>query len=516
MGRFQSFPPKSVVLHAVMDPGGLLGSALTLISITMSAVSLSGCAGDGTGPSSGIGVEHPEPPAVAGPPAAPAEVDDRPMAISEDGRYRLRLDGMQWMESLPDRGGPSLMVGASLLNPDGDTLLAWEDPRSRFVSEDGQEIPQDVENVGDRFTWGVDCTERSFQHVLDVGTRSLPLRAIAYKVAILRVRSLEIFATGGIGRDKAIDMEASPFHLRIETGAQVCRVTVRGGTAGFLDNAWAQEAKEVVDSRGSRLECIGGSGGRESYVYDLAAPKTDGRAGVSISYPVELRLRVPKEYDLERVLFEFRDVALPARPGADPGLQELLPGNHRSAWSEERDGIALRLSLPESAVRGDMVEATLGTSFDPRGRSPDAPTPEGLVDGDNLRLILRNRESGATVELHRYLEAALQKAPGAAVTGDRPPAAVVRREWTIRFPLAAAWDALIPGAWEARASLEIPIKKESPDALASTVATAPIPLVIEEPPPERRNRRRLTAPTALRLRIGGVGCNETLAALGVT
>ena len=499
MGRVRGLMQEWVPARSGMGPCRLFALASILIGVAAGSMAICGCAGDRSGPSAGGQAGIPEAPMGASSPASREPEDTRPVAISEDGQYRLRLDGVQWQPFISDMGRHLLLVGASLLDPDEGALLAWEDPRSQFVSEDGRVLPLDPEDEGRRFVWGVESGEGWFAHVLDPGDPATRMASLAYEVAVLRVRSWDTVSAPGIGRDSVIDLDAPPFRIRVESGQQVCQVTVQGGTPGFLDCTWAESSVGVFDCRGRRLEVISGGGGHDSYDIDFAAPKADGAAGVPISFPLEVRFRVPKEYDVERVPFLFRDIALPPRPGRGPILEEVSSGVLRSEWSDEVGGASLRLSLPGKVARGDIVDATLDASIDPGQERTGLSRTSELRLEEQVRLLLRNRDSGATVEV---LPCELEWGHETPGPEGSPSGGRALRQWWLRFPLAVAWDALVPGTWEARASVEIPSDPDSHGTWSSTLVSGALALVVEEPPPERRHRRRLAAPTCLRLRVG--------------
>lgn len=180
-----------------------------------------------------------------------------------------------------------------------------------------------------------------------------------------------------------------------------------------------------------------------------------------------------------------------------------------SAWTKPVNGLSFRVSLPERARCGDRLPVGFALRFD------RATVPEGTTHFDHhfvadcLTLLLRNRATGATLDLddddEEWVAPTIEGDPQPALddlartddawvpmAGDPPPAT------EYPFLLALAWDALSAGEWEVRARLDAN-RRDYPGLWRGSVTTGSLPLVLEKAP---LRRVRVRIPTDFSLEAG--------------
>ena len=295
----------------------------------------------------------------------------------------------------------------------------------------------------------------------------------------------------------------------------------------LLGHGWAAMGVAVTDAAGRTLECCGGngSGGFTDGLYVVNMPSSDVGVDQPISWPVTVTLRVPKEYDVETVRFEVRDLELPEAPAPLPHAVPVVEEEERrvrdprdiphdpswSAWTDPERGLSARFSFQKRTPRGERLASGLALRFDPAG------LPAGVTHFDpwglerDVRLLLTSPERNTTVEIAavdpqegppmgpRTLEEewgpkALPLGPGAAT------------ELQLWFPLAAAWETLLPGTWEARLAVAVKEHPQDPPPHAEgtpapvlwtgAFTTGPVRVIVDEAPPVIL---RLHVPTRLRM-----------------
>ncbi|MCK6479340.1 MAG: hypothetical protein HUU06_03380 [Planctomycetaceae bacterium] len=455
-----------------------------------------------------------EEPAPAPPPALPEE--EPPVAVqgTADGQHRLELRRVAWLRGEGSDGGNRLglcfrlrplakgeyrVTGAALrgvvaAGPEGPPVpLAAESLQTRTMTYPDLEI-----DVSFR-------TERPF-------TR---MEGLELEVDILRVDEegevvLEVpgpgETAGGTGR----------WPMTADAGPQVCEATLRAEDPLHLLDRGHPPELEARDARGGQLVALlasSGDGRREAV---FARPPGEAEESPEIAYPVSIRARVPLRVAARTAGFGFKDLDLPPRdevtrihvdgefpgPDADDDLRW-------TGWTPAEKGLSLCAALPPRAERGDRLPAHIVLRFDP------ASLPAGVTHldagriEDSVRLLFRNRETGATVEVEDDNEKVIEvptfegdpESTLAALEerGWIPLAGGGERSWEIGFLLARAWDALPPGEWEVRVALEEPSLEDCRRLWAGRLVSDPLPLAIEEAPPRLT---RFPAPRALRLAPG--------------
>jgi hypothetical protein len=233
----------------------------------------------------------------------------------------------------------------------------------------------------------------------------------------------------------------------------------------------------------------------------------------AIAYPVTVSLRVPGEHEVERVPFEFRDVVLPPRPGGPfrtqaPTLDETAlrswdpPGGAWSAWSEPAGGLSCRARLPGRSRRDRPLDAVLLLRFDPAPSPPEGEFFDPRHIEDLLRLRLRDRSDGGTVEVPLRRHERVLEVPD---PGQKADPEWIRlgdgavREWAFRFPLVSSRESAAAGEYEASIVCEVPPGTVPPSVWSGTVSTPPLSIVLAEAEPADVWAR---LPRALRLRTG--------------
>jgi len=283
--------------------------------------------------------------------------------------------------------------------------------------------------------------------------------------------------------------------------------------ARFLGHGWAAMAAEVVDAKGRTLVCCGGGGdgGFTSGEYMVAMPGAEPPADPAIAWPVTLTLRVPREYAVERVRFEVHDLDLPPRPEplprAVPVIETVDAGARDprdvprdaswSEWSKPERGLSARFSFQKRTPRGERLASGLALRIHPAGL-PEGVTcfdPFGLERG--VRLVLTSPERGTAVEIPAVDP--MEGPPSPPRTGEEergtkpvPLGPGASTEFQLWFPLASAWETLLPGTWQARLAVEVTDHPEDPPPHAEgtpvpvpwtgTFTTEPVRVVVEDAP----------------------------------
>ena len=453
----------------------------------------------------------PAPAGAAQPPEAEKiEIPPVAEAVSADGRYRLQIEQPSWPSWRRPDGTRRLMLQLTLKGLGPEEFLAWRDPLRRVVAGDGAERPrrpawEEIDRVN------LSSSRGEFTTVIDLAPGTTKFARLEYEVAVLRATSweecvLELPAAGRSG-----PVRAEGFAMTGEAGPRTCAVGVRQEGTALLDPGWAAERLDVRDATGSRLEQFGGAEPERTW---FALPAPEGGLPGPLVPPVTARLRVPREFEIEQVRFEFRDLALvPPVVGPSPGSETVGPevspgpGMAWTPWTAPVHGLSMRALLPTAARRGDAVPVRVRLRFDPAGLLPGVTCFDGRALEDRLRMHFEDPVTGARVDLEDDdAERALTRiGPHDGPSGPVDPLLFpIRpaevREWEVEFSLARAWDALGPGEWRVRASLDVAGEWRGTSSWQGRIETGPVVLRIEDAPPRRMAVR---VPSALRLRTGG-------------
>jgi hypothetical protein len=259
---------------------------------------------------------------------------EKPVAVSKDGLYRLKLRRSSQTPSTRN---------ATIARVSLDFDLEFTEPGTRTFR---RQKPQDVyldnlnpfvsariapgREVGERHSGWTDNFGPSVTlSDLELDSPQEKLEALRLAATLVRVKTWDTIQFADLKRGESDHLRCGPFALRV-TGKDKEASVVAASFAEFeadrkefekrvplrfLHHAYAIDHTVIHDAKKRRLYSTSsfGSGGATVGTFAIIATGSGIvlREGEPIEYPLLVEVRLPKEYDTERVEFEFKDLSLP-------------------------------------------------------------------------------------------------------------------------------------------------------------------------------------------------------------
>lgn len=274
-------------------------------------------------------------------------------AVSKDGGYRLQLRTASLRPaSFGDKGAeawlyfdlnfadPKTGKYSSYLPP--DTYLEGENPLVRGHIAPGRELSA-RKNSG----WTDNAAGRTVTlHLHDLDEHEANLQSLTLAVTLILVKSWDVVKFADLGREESDYLDCGPFQLKVRGEENRINVTAasfgdfkpkvgnerKRSSLGFVNHRFGFSQTTIHDAMQRALWGGGyvGTGGATGGAFVVPSKDPTKPDGGPISYPVRLEVRLPKEYEAERIEFEFIDIPLPelnktydvrVRPKVTPKLQ---------------------------------------------------------------------------------------------------------------------------------------------------------------------------------------------------
>ncbi len=263
--------------------------------------------------------------AVSPMPAAQPAAWPWPVAVSHFGRSRMRTRAHPGGKAVTE-SGPAMEIEANLVTDDPNLLFAGG-PRASVVRP-AREVavnavdPADPAHAfleDDLWSGGMYGSAHTAFILLPFDPDDRRPVDIEVRARLLRVSEWTTFELSDLREGQREDLYAAPFELSARCHADSVTVSAptpgesrgrlpdRVGVSRVLGASWVTQSAEVRDARGRLLTRTGGAGTHRGWAigYEPAA------RGTSVAYPVTVTLRVPRTYELEYPIYEWRGVELP-------------------------------------------------------------------------------------------------------------------------------------------------------------------------------------------------------------
>lgn len=254
------------------------------------------------------------------------------VAVSKNGECRLQLRTAS-LRPFGDKGAEaSLYFDLEFADPKtGEFLLGYVPPDTYLENENPlirAQIAAGRELSARKNRGWTDSSGRSVAlYLSDLDEHDANLQSLNLAVTLVRVKSWDVMKFADLGRKESDYLDCGPFQLKVR--GEENRVNVSVASFGDFKPKPGEERKEVplrfvrhrfgfshttiYDAKARELWSGGyvGSGGMTGGAFVVTPEDPTKPDGGPISYPVRIEVRLPKDYDTERVEFEFTDIPLP-------------------------------------------------------------------------------------------------------------------------------------------------------------------------------------------------------------
>jgi hypothetical protein len=257
-----------------------------------------------------------------------AETWPWPDATSDSGGLTMRLRPLVGEYSIATDAGPGFAMEAHFATDDPDVILAGG-PRASILSP-ASTLARTAFDAAGEDTWSCRTSDHGRTAIVIVPAAAAGTRLVDLEVRcrLLRVREWTTHDVGSFGAGRREDIAADPYALSVECQPDGVIVSAtmpgRSRSAGadrddighLLDHSWAALSVEVRDANGALLDATSEMGTERASTTEFQSGTREHRG--PIAYPVAVRLRVPKTYDLEYPTFTWHGISLPTSPVTVP------------------------------------------------------------------------------------------------------------------------------------------------------------------------------------------------------
>jgi hypothetical protein len=254
-------------------------------------------------------------------------------AESKCGKYRLRLERASQSPSPWNSGIAAISLDFEMdFGQAGMRNFERHLPQDTYLENADPFVAARINLVeigkNKHFGWTDNFSPSVTVSDLELGSEQKQLDSLTLKVTVVRIKTWETVRFTGVGQGKSDFLQCGPFQLVVHGETDQVRVAAAAYSdfaaetaeyhkrvpLSFVNHRYAMDHMTITDATKKPLTYIGygGSGGSTVGHFHRRGGIEVDSPREPIPYPLQVEVRLPKEYETERVGFEFKDLPLPA------------------------------------------------------------------------------------------------------------------------------------------------------------------------------------------------------------